>query len=88
MPRSKTQYQRLLEGVSKAAEAHPGSYIVLDAKTHALLGSGEDPHLLYQEVRKALRPGQVPVVYKRPAEGEILILSAVMHDPALSNHRR
>jgi hypothetical protein len=69
-----TKYEKLLKMATKAAEEHPRSYIVMDANTHTLLGSGVNPEKVYKKVGEKLRPDQVPVVFKKLKDGEILIL--------------
>ena len=69
-----TPYEELLQKAEEAAELHPRSYVVIDAVSHELLGNGTDPEKLFRTVRDHLKPGQVPMVYKKPKKGEILIL--------------
>lgn len=72
----KSSYESMLRKVAEIADRHPQSYVVVDAKTHELIESGTDAQKVFRQAKKKLRPNQVPVIYKKPPETEIMIFQA------------
>ncbi|MCE5231498.1 hypothetical protein LLG95_18120 [bacterium] len=68
-----TQYEQLLLLAEKISDRYPRSYVVVDANTHAILAKGMDAKKVYKKVRQNLKPGQIPMVCKKPKKDEILI---------------
>lgn len=69
-----TQYEQLMHLATKVSNQYPHSYVVVDANTHAILAKGMDAEKVYKKVRKNLKPGQIPMMCKKPNKDEILIL--------------
>ena len=69
-----TLYEKLIEGMRKAAQEHPQSYVVIDASTHRVIASGKDAVKVADHVRANLKKGQIPVFCGTPRKNQIFIL--------------
>lgn len=68
-----SRYDDMLRKVSRIADQHPRSYVIVDARTYELIESGVDAKKVFSAAKKKLKPGQIPIIYKKQQKGEILI---------------
>jgi hypothetical protein len=74
MATTTTYEESLLDKAQAVAEDKPNSYIVIDAASHRVLGTGADPSKLFEKVAKNLKEGEIPFIYKKVKRGQTLIL--------------
>ena len=69
-----TLYETLVDRMVKAEDAHPRSYVIMDASTYEILGTGMDLEKLAERVNKKLKKGQVTLVCAKPRRHGRLIV--------------
>lgn len=70
-----TPYEKKLHRRMNAAmEKHPRSIIVMDAHSMEIIATGRDPDTVASRIRSSIKEGQVPLVFKRPKDNQLLIL--------------
>jgi hypothetical protein len=67
-------YAMLMAQMDRAMEQHPRSTVAMVADTFEILASGRNVGRVAGQMRRRLRPNQLPVVFQRPKKSETWIL--------------
>ena len=69
-----TYYEKLMARMDKAMDKHPRSTVAMTLDTFKVIAVGRNMRKVGGQMRKRLRPNQIPVVFQRPKKGETWIL--------------